>query len=117
MSKCKVESGKWKVNPFLPGLGGCRAATGGVLIPLFNILFSSLSLVLVIKIEQTDLAKNPAQGLRKQYIEQTQTLLPQLVQGRDGETSRREMNCPPLLTGEGWGGVETFRETWRCNPC
>ena len=30
MGKCKVESGKWKVNPFLLGWGGCRAATGGV---------------------------------------------------------------------------------------
>ena len=30
LSQCKVESGKLKVNPFLPGWGGCRAATGGV---------------------------------------------------------------------------------------
>ena len=97
MGKCKVESGKWKINSFLSGWGGCRAATGGVLIPLFNILFSSPSLVLETKTEQTDLDKNPAQRLRKQYIEQTQTLLPQLVEGWDVETARRE--------------------TWRCNPC
>ena len=81
MGKCKVESGKWKINSFLLGWGGCRVATGRVVIPLFNILFSSPSLVLKAKIEQTDLAKNPAQGLRKQYIEQTQNPLPQLEEG------------------------------------
>ena len=117
MGKCKVESGKWKVSSFLLGCGGCRAATGGVVIPLFNILFSLPSLVLKAKIEQTDLAKNPAQGLRKQYIEQTQTLLPQLVEGWDVETARREMNCPPLLTGDGRGEVAARREIWRATPC
>ena len=117
MGKCKVESGKWKINPFLSGRGGCCAATGGVLISLFNVLFSLPSLVLDSKIEQTDVEKNPAHGLRKQYIEQTQTLLPQLGEGWDVETSRREMNCPPLLTGEGWGEVAAHREAWRSNPC
>ena len=103
MSKCKVESGKWKINPFLSGLGGSRAATGGVIIPLFNILFSSPSLVLKAKIEQTDLDKNPAQGLKKQYIEQTQTI--------------------PLQM-EGLGVVQTLlglgialSATWRVTPC
>ena len=103
MGKCKVESGKWKINSFLSGWGGSRVATGGVLISLFNILFSSPSLVLVIKIEQTDLDKNPAQGLKKQYIEQTQTI--------------------PLQM-EGLGVVQTLlglgialSATWRVTPC
>ena len=115
MGKCKVESGKWKVSSFLLGYGGCRAATGGVVIPLFNILFSLPSLVLKTKIEQTDLAKNPAQGLRKQYIEQTQTLLPQVGEGLDVETARRETIQPfktiPLqMVGVGVVRTSTMNE-------
>ena len=102
MSKWKIENEKLKINSFLPGWGGCRMATGGVtsrrahchpkldsgsinagrksfedkslLTHLFNILFSSPSLVLEFKTDPISTKNLPAQGLRKQYIEQENNL-------------------------------------------
>ena len=85
MSKCKLENKKLKITqiitsplagevcfPFETELKTRKQGEG--YLPPFNILFSSPSLVLELKAEPIKTKQPPAQGLRKQYIEQENNL-------------------------------------------
>ena len=60
--------------PLLTGEGRGEVVTRRETTHLFNILFSSPSLVLEFKTEPNSMKNLPAQGLRKQYIEQENNL-------------------------------------------
>ena len=73
--RCKNSNIRLKLsNPLFECTCITPTFLGNCLSQLFNILFSSPSLVLEFKTEPISMKNLPAQGLRKQYIEQENNL-------------------------------------------
>ena len=113
ISKCKVESGKWKVNPFLLGRGGCRVATGGVTLSQCKVESGKW------KVNPFLLGRGGSRAARDVNPPQTGRMS-RVVNPRSdrrGESTRDGIitSFPLQRGGLGWG--LTRRETWRATSC